>query len=326
MKGLWEKKCNISCDFLCHNHILYKNYIFQQSFFDLQERKPEMKLQNFLGKRQDSAGCREAAPSGRRHSLRGVGSMDYYASQSPLRKWNDSYKVTAAGTALLLCLVLNRIEISAAVLLSMGIVNVWASQVPLRDYIGFLKIPIAFLALGSVAIACGVSSQPAGDYWISLHGCYLYLSNEGIRQAMELFFKAMGAVSAMYFLALSTSAGELAGVLRKAHVPKIIVELMNMIYRFIFILTKVQRNMKTAAMSRLGYVDFKTSCRSFGQTGGNLFLLSLRKADTYYDAMVSRGYEGEFLFWEEEKPVKFWQAGILAMYALGLLFLFFLVK
>ena len=177
-----------------------------------------------------------------------------------------------------------------------------------------------------MAIACGVSSQPAGDYWISLHGCYLYLSNEGIRQAMELFFKAMGAVSAMYFLALSTSAGELAGVLRKAHVPKIIVELMNMIYRFIFILTKVQRNMKTAAMSRLGYVDFKTSCRSFGQTGGNLFLLSLRKADTYYDAMVSRGYEGEFLFWEEEKPVKFWQAGILAMYALGLLFLFFLVK
>lgn len=294
-----------------------------------------MKLQNFPRKKRRCF-IREAGSfrqlfsavhqSRRRHFVHGAGSMDYYASQSGLRKWNDSYKVIAACTALLLCLILNRLEVSAAVLISMGIVNVWANQVPFRDYVGFLKIPIAFLVLGSAAIACGVSAQPAGDYRISLHWCYLYLSKEGIRQAVELFFKAMGSVSAMYFLALSTSAGELAGVLRKAHVPKIIVELMNMIYRFIFILTKVQRNMKTAAVSRLGYVDFKTSCRSFGQTGGNLFLLSLRKADTYYDAMVSRGYEGEFLFWEEEKPVKFWQAGILAIYVLGLLFLYFLVK
>ena len=84
--------------------------------------------------------------------------------------------------------------------------------------------------------------------------------------------------------------------------------------------------MKAAAVSRLGYVDFKTSCRSFGQTGGNLFLLSLRKANTYYDAMVSRGYEGELVFWEEEKPVKLWQVGILAMYAAGLVFLYFWVK
>lgn len=294
-----------------------------------------MKLQNFHSKR-GRCSIREAGSfrqffsavhqSRRRHFAHGVGSMDYYASQSGLRKWNDSYKVIAACTTLLLCLMLNRLEVSAAVLISMGIVNVWANQVPFRDYVGFLKIPIAFLVLGSAAIACGVSAQPAGDYRISLHWCYLYLSKEGSRQAVELFFKAMGSVSAMYFLALSTSAGELAGVLRKAHVPKIIVELMSMIYRFIFILTKVQRNMKTAAVSRLGYVDFKTSCRSFGQTGGNLFLLSLRKADIYYDAMVSRGYEGEFLFWQEEKPVKFWQAGILAIYALGLLFLYFLVK
>ena len=294
-----------------------------------------MKLQNFHSRRRrclihESESVRSFfSASGRskhRHFAPGVGSMDYYASQSGLRKWNDSYKVAAACTALLLCLVLNRLEVSAAVLISMGIVNVRANQVPVRDYIGFLKIPIAFLVLGSAAIACGFSVKPFGDYRIWLHWCYLYLTKEGIRQALELFFKAMGAVSAMYFLALSTSAGQLAGVLRKAHVPKIIVELMNMIYRFIFILTKVQRNMKTAAESRLGYVDFKTSCRSFGQTGGNLFLLSLRKADTYYDAMVSRGYEGEFFFWEEKKPVKFWQAGILAMYALGLLFLYFLVK
>lgn len=272
-----------------------------------------MKLQNFRSPRHH-------------RQFHGTGSMDYYAAQSELRKWNGSYKVIAACMVLLLCLILNRLEISATVIVSMGIVNIWANQVSFRDYAGFLKIPMAFLLLGSAVIAFGISEYPAGDFRISLHWCYLYVSREGMRQALELFFKSMGAVSAMYFLALSTPAGELAGVLRKAHVPKVVVELMHMIYRFIFILTKVQGNMKAAAVSRLGYVDFKTSCRSFGQTGGNLFLLSLRKANTYYDAMVSRGYEGELIFWEEEKPVKLWQAGILAIYAAGLIFLYLWVK
>ena len=46
--------------------------------------------------------------------------------------------------------------------------------------------------------------------------------------------------------------------------------------------------------------------------------MSVKKANTYYDAMVSRGYEGDLPFWEEEKQVKLWQAGALVLYLCGL--------
>ncbi len=261
----------------------------------------------------------------RRHS-HSVNSMDYYASQSGIRHWNDSYKVISACSILLLCILLNQPVISIAVILTMGFMNVKVNGVSFYDYAGFLKIPVAFLILGSAAVACGISRSPAGDYRISLNWFYLYVTEEGIKQAAELVLKAMGAVSAMYFLALSTPAHELTGVLKKAHVPRIIVELMDMIYRFIFILTEVQGRMKTAAMSRLGYTDFKTSCYSFGQTGGNLFLLSLKKANACYDAMISRCYEGELPFWEEEKQLKIWQVALLAAYEGSLIMLFLILR
>ncbi len=252
------------------------------------------------------------------HHSHGVRNIDFYASQSKIRHWNDSFKAASSCIILLLCMILDQPEVSIAVIATMGIVNIWANRVPALEYIGLLKVPLAFLAIGCVIIALGISKQPMGDYRIFLCGHYFYTTNEGAGRAAALFLKAMGAVSAMYVLTLSTSASELAGVLKKAHVPKAIVELMNMMYRFIFILTEVQGRMKTAAVSRLGYVDFKASCYSFGQIGGNLFLVSLKKANTYYDAMVSRGYEGDLPFWEEEKQVKLWQAGALVLYLCGL--------
>ncbi|HCD42434.1 MAG TPA: cobalt ECF transporter T component CbiQ, partial [Lachnoclostridium sp.] len=74
-----------------------------------------------------------------------------------------------------------------------------------------------------------------------------------------------------------------------------------------------------AAKSRLAYCDFKPSCRSFGSTAGNLFVVSLKKANTYYDALTARCYDGELLFLEEEKEVKGWQLWTAAGYFLVLL-------
>lgn len=237
------------------------------------------------------------------HHSHGVQTMDFYAFQSGLREWNGGYKVLSALLILILCIALNDIWVSLTVIITVGMINVIGNKVPIREYLELLKIPIAFLVLGCIAIAFGVSVKPIGDYRISLHWFYLYLNKTDIQKAVELFLKAMGAVSAMYFMALSTPASELISVLRKAHIPKLIVELMNMIYRFIFILTEVQGRMKRAAVSRLGYADFRTSCNSFGKIAGNLFILSLKKADTYYDAMISRCYDREILFLEEEKKV-----------------------
>jgi len=110
-------------------------------------------------------------------------------------------------------------------------------------------------------------------------------------------------------------------VLRKAHVPKLIVELMNLIYRYIFILLDVYTKMKNSAESRQGYCDFKTSCYTFGSIASNMLVISLKKANSYYDAMEARCYDGNLIFLEEDKKVETIQIVAATVFIIFLVFL-----
>lgn len=262
----------------------------------------------------------------RQEHFHGAAAMDFYACQSEIRHWNGCYKVVSAVLVLLLCIILDTHLVSVFIIISVGALNIIGNGIGFRNYLALLRVPIGFLFLASMAVALGISAETAGDWSISLHWFWLYVTKAGLAHALELFLKALAAVSAMYYMALSTPAGELASVLQRMHMPRLLAELMHMIYRFIFILSENHRAMKTAAVSRLGDADFKTSCTAFGQIGGNLLVLSLKKANAYYDAMVSRGYEGEFTFWEEEKPLKKWQILALVCYLAVLILLWMAEK
>ena len=260
------------------------------------------------------------------HSHDGIYSIDYYSYISKIRNWNPLYKVLMAFSVLLLCIIADNIYVSLAVIITMGIITVFFGGVSTHQYMSLLKIPVVFMILGSIAIAAGISFTPYGQYNLNCHWFYLYISDESMIKTLSIILKAFGAVSAMYMMTLSTPASEIISVLRKFHIPKIIIELMNMIYRFIFIIMDVQCKMKNAAQSRLGYVDFKTSCYSFGSTAGSLLIVSLKKANAYYNAMESRCYNGEMLFLEEEKPVTPKQIIYLIIYFICLIFIWVLTK
>ncbi|MCM1160051.1 MAG: cobalt ECF transporter T component CbiQ [Roseburia sp.] len=214
------------------------------------------------------------------------------------------FKVTAAMLALVFCILADNLYVSLFLIITMGYLIVRLGGLPFSEYLSCMKIPIAFLVMGGVAVALGISEKPAGEYCLSCHWFYLYTSKAALLQAFYLAAKALGAVSAMYMMTLSTPASELISVFRRLHVPRLIVQLMNLIYRFIFIIMEVHCNMKNSAQSRLGYVDLKTSFYSFGSTAGNLLVVSLKKANAYYDAMEARCYQGELLFLEEEKKIE----------------------
>ncbi|MFT4107865.1 MAG: cobalt ECF transporter T component CbiQ [Lacrimispora sp.] len=254
-----------------------------------------------------------------------LNTIDYYACVSRLRSWNSRLKAAVAVSGLLVCIAANDVRISCLVLLSMSAITIFAGGLSWRKYLVLFRIPFGFLVLGTAAIAIGISREPYGQVLISGAGLYLYVTKEGIRLAAGLVLKASASLSAMYMLVLSTTASEVIGVLQSTRVPKLIVELMNLIYRFIFVMTDSQRQMKQAAESRLGYRDFTTSCRTFGRIGGNLFVVSLKKAGIYYNAMIARCYNGELLFLEEERPVKRGQIAVSVGYVGVLLLVWLLV-
>ena len=62
---------------------------------------------------------------------------------------------------------------------------------PVR-YLKLLTIPLAFLFMGTVAIAVGISRMPYGDWYISAPWFSLYVTKNGLIQAVGLLPERWG--------------------------------------------------------------------------------------------------------------------------------------
>jgi len=231
-------------------------------------------------------------------------SIDFYAYNSHIRHWNATFKVSFSVLIVILCIALENPYVSVVVIIAMAYLTIIKGELSVQEYLSILAIPIIFILLGTFTIAIDFSKQPRGQYNLQLGICYVFTSQAKLKEVAFLILKVFAAISALQMMTLSTPSAEIIYVLRKAHVPKLIVELMNLIYRYIFILMDVYTKMKNSAESRLGYCDFKTSCYTFGSIASNMLVISLKKANTYYDAMEARCYDGDLIFLEEDKKVE----------------------
>lgn len=228
-------------------------------------------------------------------------SIDYYAYISGMNHWNTTFKVLFSVVALVAVIAADSIGVSIVTVGFMLLLSVGKGKIRFRDYVHLLEVPAVFILLSGIAILIQFGSGAQAIWSVPLYATNMYISPKSLELALRTALKAFAAISALYMMTLSTPMGEILAVFRKIRVPEIILELMHLIYRYIFILSEINQKQKDAAASRLGYLGYKTSLRTFGSELANLFILSMKKSESYYDAMEARGYEGKCLFWEEEK-------------------------
>ncbi|ALB48670.2 cobalt ECF transporter T component CbiQ [Clostridium beijerinckii NRRL B-598] len=253
-------------------------------------------------------------------------SIDFYAYASKIRHWNAEFKVYLSVLTLVLCIVFNNPYVSATVIIAMAYLTVIKGKIPAAEYLSILAITITFILLSTFTIAIDFSKQPIGQYNLYLGFGYVFTSTVQLKKMVFLILKIFAAISALQMMTLSTPTSEIIYVLRKAHVPKLIVELMSLIYRYIFILMDVFTKMKNSAKSRQGYCDFKTSCYTFGSIASNMLIISLRKANAYYDAMESRCYDGDLVFLEEDKNVEVMQIVLAVVFIMFLVLIWYFTR
>lgn len=234
-------------------------------------------------------------------------SIDLYAYNSKINHWNPALKIGLALLMLLFCLVSDNLYVAGLVILFSFYITVGIGKMPAKEYGVLLGIPVAFLVVGSIVIAFQIDGTERGMAGIWLPFGYAYVTENSLSTVLHLWGKAFGGISAMFMMSLSTPSHEIFSCLRKLKVPALVLELMNMIYRFVFVMLDTFARMNNSAESRMGYADWKTSLQTFGNIAGNLLVVSLKKASCYYDAMESRCYDGELLFWETEKKTGFGQ-------------------
>ena len=215
---------------------------------------------------------------------------DRYAYASRLAHVAPQSKLLAMAVTAALCLCLDRIAVSAATVAVMGAACVCMGGVRLRDFCRMLRVPAGFLVLATLTIFIG-RYAPGTQMLAGISvGAWVYgVTPASAAQGVAICLRALGVVASVYFLAMNTPMTDITGVLRQLRVPELLVELMELIYRFIFVLYETMHRIRTAQTARLGYDGLRNAYHATGTLAAMLFVRAWNKSDRVYTALESRG-------------------------------------
>lgn len=122
----------------------------------------------------------------------------------------------------------------------------------------------------------------------------LYFTAPGFLAALRIMLRAGISISYCFLLLLTTKWSQVTGALHSLHVPALFISILNMTYRYIFVLLLMAGNRMAARYVRtVGNLRAKGNRSFLGQTTAHLFIRSQNYADEVFDAMCCRGYSKE---------------------------------
>lgn len=186
-------------------------------------------------------------------------------------------------------ILLLAIIVSVIMLSELGISFVWGRAVLAFPFV-LAAFPIIFTAPG-----LNLAQIPIGPWTITI-------SAAGVERFASIALKSWISVQAAIVLAASTPFPDLLLALRAIRVPRLLVSIFSLMWRYLFVLADEALRLIRARSARSGESDnpgMKTGgsltwrARVTGGMAGNLFLRAFERSDRIYMAMLSRGYDGE---------------------------------
>jgi len=160
-----------------------------------------------------------------------------------------------------------------------------------------LALPFVLAALPLILTIPGQTLfvLPVGS-WV------IHVSSPGLERFVSITLKSWISIQAAIVLAASTSFPDLLVAMRALHVPRLLVSIFSLMWRYLFVLVDEATRLLRARLSRSGQTDkpgakkggsIAWRARVTGGMAGSLFLRAFERSDRIYLAMVSRGYDGE---------------------------------
>ena len=230
--------------------------------------------------------------------------IDKLCYHSKLRYENAGEKFAFAMMTLFICVMSCSIAVAGIVLLVMGILTVYKGGIPLSRYLHFLKLPLAFLLLSTLAVMVHIRRAPMALFAVSLGGWYLTTNVHSLVYGLRLILTSMAAVSCLYFLSFTTPMPDILEVLRALRWRRLLFELMLLSCRVMFVLLRTASAITTSQHCRLGNRNYKTALRSFGMLGSALMIRSVIRSGKLFTSMEARCYDGTIHVLSKNQPPK----------------------
>lgn len=192
---------------------------------------------------------------------------------------------------------------SIVVLLALALIAlVYAklSGLDMRDYVRrvWAYIPL-LIFIFSIPGASSLFTKGTPLFYILKPGTFgvqtgVYFTVSGIAMAFRLALRPGISLSFAFLLLLTTKWTRITGALAGMHVPLLVVSILNMAYRYIFIMAETAGNMMEARFLRtVGKLDPSENRRFMSRSVAHMFMKSHFLSEEIYDAMVCRGFAGK---------------------------------
>ncbi len=122
----------------------------------------------------------------------------------------------------------------------------------------------------------------------------LYFCGDGLATAFRLALRTGISLSFAFLLFLTTRWANITAGLEAMHLPSLVVSILNMAYRYIFLLTEIaQEMMESRYLRTTGRLSSSDNRRFMAHSAAHLFLKGHQTSEEIYEAMCCRGYTGE---------------------------------
>jgi cobalt/nickel transport system permease protein len=138
---------------------------------------------------------------------------------------------------------------------------------------------------------------------VSIVGFQVMISQPGVIRFISIAIQSWLSVLVAILLTCTTSFKELMRAFYQLGIPKILVTIFSLMWRYLSLMIDESINLMRARNSRSGLLDGKHKsggsvwwrAQVTGKMAGNLLLRSLERSERVYAAMSARGYNGEVL-------------------------------
>ena len=246
--------------------------------------------------------------------------LDNYAHSNNLKNANTYFKVLFAILTMFMSLISTSPVIPLIIAFFMSFLIIFEAKIPWKFYLKFLLIvPVTFglLTFVFMALFFGVGSH----VW-ELGILNLAVTADGFNLGLLVFARMLGGFSCLAFLALTTPMNELFKALESFKIPKIVIELSMLMYRYIFLFLDEAMAMYQSQETRLGYSSLKKTYKSLGMLASNLFIKTWIRGEQAYIAMESRCYDGTIRLFKNKESFRQISARNLLLLTLFEAFLF----
>lgn len=167
-------------------------------------------------------------------------------------------------------------------------------------------IPICIFIIGNLSFGIAVKRLKVVLPFVLLMGVLEPIFNKapilisediavraGFISGLVLILKSLLAVLAGYILISVTPIEEICYALRKLHIPKVLVIVILLVYRYMGILMSEGRRIATAYELRAPG-QRGVNIKVWGSLLGQMLLRSMDRAESLYQSMLLRGFDGDF--------------------------------